>query len=310
MTKKSFRLIIIAIKMKSHGFLRTSCAKTILMAKGEIMKKLLTLIVAALMSITCVFGLVGCSDDNGKPTLQVYTNAGFAPYEYVNEFGEVVGVDIDIMKEVGEVLGYNVVINDIEFDQILVEVEKSELAIGAAGMTETDERNEIALPSIQYAKSVQYVIVKADAFEGKEKLTLADLKTLGTKAIGVQEGTTGDFLVSDAISGTEDDNGQHVAGELENAGFSRMGYTNAIVASQDIGTTLGAVVIDKLPAESICKGNTALKCLELDAEPENYVLYFNKAATELRDKVNKVLEKIIAGGVIDFYTLKHSGGII
>ena len=32
-----------------------------------------------------------------------------------------------------------------------------------------------------------------------------------------------------------------------------MSYTNAIVASADIGTTLGAVVIDKLPAKSIHK---------------------------------------------------------
>ncbi len=278
------------------------------------MKKILTLIIAMLMSLTCIFGLTGCNDDSSKPTLQVYTNAGFAPYEYVNESGEVVGVDIDIMKEVGEVLGYNVVINDIEFDQILVEVEKSELAIGAAGMTQTEERDVMALPSIQYAKSVQYVIVAADAFSDKDpandKLTISDLKTLSKKAIGVQDGTTGDFLVSDAISGTEDDNGDHVTGELEGEGFERMGYTNAIVASQDVGKTIGSVVIDKLPAESICKGNSALKCFELDAEPENYVLYFNKNATELRDKVNKVLEKMISGGVVDFYTLKHSGGII
>lgn len=278
------------------------------------MKRILTIIIATLMSVSCVFGLVGCKNDSDKPTLQVYTNAGFAPYEYVNEYGEVVGVDIDIMKEIGEVLGYNVVINDIEFDQILVEVAKSELAIGAAGMTQTDTRDEVALPSMQYAKSVQYVIVESSAFADKDpsvdKLTIADLQILTKKAIGVQDGTTGDFMVSDAISGYADDDGQHVTGELEGKGFERMGYTNAIVASQDIGRTIGAVVIDKLPAESICKGNSNLKCFELDAEPENYVLYFNKNATQLRDKVNKVLEKMIAGGVIDFYTLKHSGGII
>ena len=277
------------------------------------MKKFLTLIIATLMSLTCVFGLVACDKDNGKETLQIYTNAGFAPYEYVNEYGEVVGVDIDIMQEVGEVLGYNVVINDIEFDQILEEVGKNPLAIGAAGMTKTAERDEIALPSIEYAVSVQYVIVPADAFTNKaptDKITIEELKSISKKAIGVQEGTTGDFLVSDAISGTEDDDGNHVKGELEDAGFEKMSYTNAIVASADIGTTLGAVVIDKLPAESICKGNTAIKCFQLDAEPENYVLYFNKEATALKDKVNKVLEKMISGGVIDFYTVKHSGGIV
>ena len=92
--------------------------------------------------------------------------------------------------------------------------------------------------------------------------------------------------------------------------MSSVGYTNAIVASQDIGTSLGAVIIDKLPAESIVASNSNLECYELDAEPENYVLYLNKNATELLAKVNKVLEKLISGGVIDYFTLKHSGGII
>ena len=278
------------------------------------MKKFLTLLVTAILAVTCAFGLVGCNKDGDRPTLQIYTNAGFAPYEYVNEYGEVVGVDIDIMKEVGEVLGYKVVINDIAFDQILVEVAKNELAIGAAGMTQTAERDLVALPSIQYAQSVQYVIVSSADFTNKDpnvdKLTISDLLSLSKKAIGVQEGTTGDFMITDAINGYTDDNDQHVTGELEGEGFQRMGYGNAIVASQDIGQTIGAVVIDKLPAESICKGSSTLKCFELDAEPENYVLYFNKNASELREKVNKVLENMITGGVIDFYTLKHSGGIV
>lgn len=277
------------------------------------MKRIITLLVALALSVCCLFGMTACSTDNGKPTLQVYTNAGFAPYEYVNTYGEVVGVDIDIMKEVGEVLGYNVVINDIEFDQILVEVAKNELAIGAAGMTKKPERDAVALPSSEYAVSVQYVIVPATMFADKaegDTVSVAELEAITTKAIGVQRGTTGYFLISDAINGVEGDDGEHVTGELEGKGIECLSYSNAIVASQDIGTTLGAVVIDKLPAQSICKGNTNLKCFMLDAEPENYVLYFNKNATALRDKVNAVLETMIENGVIDFYTLKHSGGII
>ena len=275
------------------------------------MKKLLTMIIAMAMCVACVFGVTGCGDT--RPTLQVYTNAGFAPYEYMNEYGEVVGVDIDIMREVGEVLGYNVVINDIEFDQILVEVAKSELAVGAAGMTKTDKRDEIALPSNEYAISVQYVIVPADMFTDKnegDKVTVAELSAITKKAIGVQEGTTGDFLISDEVNGYEDDDGNPVEGVLQGQGIEVMKYTNAIVASQDIGLTLGAVVIDKLPAQSICAGNANLKCLELDNEPEHYVVYFNKNATELRDRFNAVLDVMIEKGLIEFYTLKHSGGIV
>ncbi|MBO5328506.1 MAG: transporter substrate-binding domain-containing protein [Clostridia bacterium] len=270
------------------------------------MKKLIAVLATLVALTSCALGFAACSSDP-RPTLNVYTNAGFAPYEYVNEYGEVVGVDIDIMEEIGEALGYNVVINDIDFGLIMEEVGKNELAVGAAGMTKTDERDEAALASISYAVSVQYVIAPKDSLDDKVvdgKVSLADL---AGKKIGVQEATTGDYLVSDEI----DENGEiEGTGVLEGTNATKTSYTNAIVASGDIGANIDVVVIDKLPAQSIVSGNANLECYELSEEPEQYVLYFNKNATELVAKVNKVLEKLIENGVIDYFTVKHSGGIV
>ncbi len=275
------------------------------------MKKFVTALTAAIMGLACI-GTSACSTDDGK-TLYVYTNAGFAPYEYLSETGEVVGVDIDVMNKVGEELGYNVVVNDIDFDQILTEVANNKMAIGAAGMTKKAERDEVANASIPYATSIQYVIVPKGTFDNSDlvegKLSLSKLSELSNKAIGVQKGTTGSFMVTDAIDGTEDENGNHVTGDLEGSGASDYEYANAIVASQDIGTALGAVVIDKLPAKSIVSANSAtLECFELEAEPEQYVLYLNKEATELLAQINTVLDKLIKDGSIDQFTIQHSGG--
>ena len=282
------------------------------------MKKFFVMLLTLIMGIGCI-GFIGCGDSEGK-TLNVYTNAGFAPYEYVNEKGEVVGVDIDIMKEVGEVLGYKVVIKDIDFNQILVEVAKDEYAVGAAGMTKRPDRDEVALATNIYATSVQYVIVptgtfgEADLVDGK--LPLEKLATLSKKAIGVQEGTTGNWLIDDAIAGydsVDETTGDtiHTTGELEGTGNSSFLYANAIIASNDIGISLGAVVIDKLPAQSIAAAsNGTLEAIELNADPESYVIYCNKNATSLVADINKVLDAMISGGVIDYYTLKHSGGIV
>ncbi len=274
------------------------------------MKRIITLVLAMLVGIACV-GFTACGGSD-KETLNVYTNSGFAPYEYVDKDGVVKGVDIDIMYEIGEVLGYNIVINDIEFDQILEEVRKDKLAVGAAGMTKDSERDKIALASISYATSVQYVIAEKDTFDSAlvgGKLPLSALENLTKKNIGVQEGTTGNWLVEDAINGTEDDDGNHVDGELEGKDFDFSTYTNAIIASGDIGDAIGAVVIDKLPAQSIVASNPNLECYELDAEPESYVLYFNLEAEKLVEDVNKVLNVLIEKGVIDYFTIKHSGGI-
>ena len=257
------------------------------------MKKLLTLIMTAILGIACVFGMTACGKkETGKEKLYVYTNAGFAPFEYVDESGDVVGVDIDVMQEIGEILGYEIVVNDVEFDTILPEVEKGTNAVGAAGITQKDDRDKMALATVSYFQSTQYVVAPKGTFEDGAKVTVAQvIAAVGDKKIGVQTGTTG----ADLVSKTNED--------------ITIGYTNAIVASGDIGSTLGAVVIDKLPAKEISKSNTSFAYWEIDAEVESYVLYFNKSQTELVGKVNKILTYMLDNGVIDYLVAKHSDGL-
>ena len=230
----------------------------------------------------------------------LYTNAGFAPYEYVNEFGEVVGIDVDVMQEIGEILGYKVVVNDIEFKNILNEVGKNKMAVGAAGMSQKAERDEVALASHVYATSQQYVIAPVGTFEDGAVVTEAQIyEAVGDKKIGVQQGTTGSFLIEDYLKSIEVNYEDKV-----------IDYSNAIVASSDINSTLKAVIIDELPAKAISADNNGLACWKIDAEMESYVLYFNKEATELVAKVNKILDVMIETGAIDYFTMKHTGGIV
>ncbi len=256
------------------------------------MKKIITLIIAAAMLLGCA-ALAGCGKTEEK-VLNVYTNAGFAPYEYLDENGKVVGVDIDVVNYIGEKLGYKVVINDIEFNAILNEVSKDKFAVGAAGMSKKPDRDEVALASEVYATSIQYIIAPKGTFEG-EKVALADAvayaAAASVKSIGVQKGTTGADLVAGGIEGTD-------AKVIE--------YSNAIIASNEIGSTVCAVVIDKMPAEAICKDKDNLQCWSLDAEMESYVMYFNKDNAELVASVNTILKKMISDGLIDQYTVKHS----
>ncbi len=258
------------------------------------MKKTISLILAVVLAAVSILGFAACGNKEDGKVLNVYTNAGFAPYEYLDSNGNVVGVDIDVVNYIGEKLGYTVVVNDIEFNQILNEVAKDKNAVGAAGMSKKDERDAVALASSVYATSIQYVIAPKGTFS-TETVKIADVAAYAagqsSKAIGCQKGTTGADMVAGAVEGTE-------AVSIE--------YSNAIVASQDIGSAVAAVVIDKMPAESICKGSDSLQCWCLDGDMESYVLYFNKEATELVSQVNEILEKMIADGLIDQYTVKHS----
>ncbi len=261
------------------------------------MKKLLTLIIAALLAVTACIGLTACGQD--KDTLYVYTHSGFAPYEYVDEKGNLVGVDMDIMKKVGAELGYKVVFKDIDFGLIMTEIQGNKNAVGAAGMSKRSDRDEVAIASIEYAVSVQYVILpKNNTIEKSgEKV---DLSALAGLKIGVQEGTTGFSLVKGAVENTD--------GALYGTDAGYTDYKNSILASLDMGSKVDAVIIDKLPAQSICNANQNLVCYELTEAPESYVYYFNKGNQELVDKVNKVLQKLIDDGFVTQATINHSNG--
>ena len=97
--------------------------------------------------------------DHSKGELVMATNAEFEPYEY-HEGDEIVGIDVDIARAICDKLGYELKIEDMEFDSILPAVAAGKADFGAAGMTVTDERKENAEFTDTYANATQVVIVK------------------------------------------------------------------------------------------------------------------------------------------------------
>lgn len=175
-------------------------------------------------------------DIKAKGELIMYTNAAFPPFEYLNG-EEVVGVDVDIAKEIAKSIGVKLTIKNVEFDTILASIESGKGDIGAAGISITDERKQQVDFSDKYVTSMQYIILAEDS----DIKTIEDLKG---KRIGVQSGTTGDLIISEE---TEKD------GVLVDSKTKVMPYNNAIDASMALKSgKIDAVVIDELPAKNIC----------------------------------------------------------
>ena len=260
--------------------------------KEIIMKKIVTLALAALL-VVMALALTACGpkyntvDDikaNGK--LVVYTEAGFAPYEFVYE-NDIVGVDIEIMKKVAEKLGVELVVEDVNFDSITGAVKGGKADAGAAGMTITAERAEEVDFSIPYASTEQYVIVKADA-------AIPTVEALVGKTIGVQQGTTSDFLVEELISN----------GTL--TGSTLTPYDAPALAAAALGSKVDAVVTDKLTAEVIVAANggayQTAKLTKADgsdaAEVEEYGVCVGKGNESLLAVINEVLAEVLADGSV------------
>ena len=157
-------------------------------------------LVSVLLVAACVFSLAACgskddSKDSGdskkdsKDTLVMATNAEFPPYEF-HEGDDVVGIDADIARAIGEEMGMEVKIEDMAFDSIIPAVTSGKADFGAAGMTVTEDRKKNVDFTDTYATATQVIIVK----EGSD---IAGPDDLTGKKIGVQLGTTGDIYADD-----------------------------------------------------------------------------------------------------------------
>lgn len=185
------------------------------------MKKILVL------CLVCVICLTGCGKRDD--TLIMVTEAGFAPYEYYDD-GEIVGVDIDIAREIAKEMGKKLVVKDVAFDSIINEVKTGKADFGAAGISYTDERAKQVDFSINYSTSNQVVVVKNGS-------NIRDVNNIDGKKIAVQLGSVADTYVTSNFKNSE------IVREKK--------YLAAIQDLKD--GKADAVVMDELPAKEMVK---------------------------------------------------------
>ena len=99
----------------------------------------------------------GTTYPNG--TIVMATNAQFPPYESLNG-AEVVGFDPDMMKAVCDKLGYELKIENMDFDSIIAAVDSGKADVGVAGMTVTEDRLKNIDFSDSYTTATQVIIVR------------------------------------------------------------------------------------------------------------------------------------------------------
>lgn len=241
------------------------------------MKKYALLIAAAIL-IAAMLTLSGCS----KGELIMATEAGFAPYEYY-EGQEIVGVDVDIAKEIAKDMGKKLKINDMEFGAITAAVSSGQADFGAAGMSIDAERLEVVNFTVEYAQSKQIIVVRTDS-------PIAGPADLDAQSIGVQLGTVADFYVQD---------------ELPNAQLKQ--YAKYLESVSDLKNgRLDCIIMDILPAQAILTENPDLKILEEEVFTDSYAICVAKNNQKLLDQINKTLQRLIDEGKIEEFTVKHT----
>lgn len=267
------------------------------------MKKVIAMLVATIM---CVAALTACgsssepasaeasaestkaesaaaaSTEAAVSTIQdgkliVGTNAAFPPFEYVGDDGEPEGFDIALIKAIGERLGYEVEIQDMEFGSLVAAI-GTKIDVSIAGMTITEERQQSVDFSDSYYDAVQFVVALPDD-------SLATAADLEGKTIGCQLGTTGESIASDI------------------AGATVQSYDKAVDAVNDlINGKIDVVIIDQNPAQVFAEkfeGKVvAIDGASFDFESEEYAIALPKGSA-LVDQVNEALAELKADGTFD-----------
>ncbi|MCC8157508.1 MAG: transporter substrate-binding domain-containing protein [Oscillospiraceae bacterium] len=134
--------------------------------------------------------------NEGKLTISM--SADFPPYESLDDSGNIVGIEVDIMNLIAEQLGLELQIDDMDFDSALLAVQQGKSDMVVSGVSITDERKATMNFTDSYTTAVQVIVVP----EGSD----VTLDNLGDQLIGTQRGTTG-FIYTDDDYGTDHVNG-------------------------------------------------------------------------------------------------------
>lgn len=237
------------------------------------MKRILLLIIA-------IFFITGCEKNDN--TLVMVTEAGFAPYEYY-ENGEIVGVDIEIANEIANALGKKLKIKDIAFDSIVNELKSGKADFALAGMSITPERLKEVDFSIEYTTSRQVVMVRKDS-------NITSVNDIYDKKVAVQLGSVADLYFSEDYPNTE-----------------LVRQKKYLSMTEDLkANKLDLIVMDELPAKQIVINNQDLKILNGYVFEDTYGIAVKKGNTELLEKINEVLKRLMSENKIEEYIIKHS----
>lgn len=210
------------------------------------------------------------------------TNAAFPPYEMTTDSGEFEGIDVETAQAIADKLGLELQIDDMDFDAALLAVQQGKSDMVMAGVTVTDERQNVMDFTDSYATGIQSIIVKEDS-------DIASVDDLAGKKIGTQRGTTGYLYCSDDFGD-------------ENV----VAYDNGLTAVQMLNNgQVDCVVIDNAPAKEFVAANPGLKLLDTAYVEENYAIGVGKGNTELKDAINTALEELKADGTLQAIVDKY-----
>ncbi len=237
-------------------------------------------ILAILLALIAALFAPGIASAQPGRTYTIATDLTFAPFEFENEDGKLVGIDIDLLNAIAEDQGFKVDIKQLGFDAALQAVQAGQADGVIAGMSITDARKQVFDFSDPYFESgVQMAVLETD----NDVKSYEDLRG---KRVAVKNGTEG-------ASFAESIKDQY--------GFTTVYFADSASMYDEVRTGNSVAVFDDYPvlAYGITQGN-GLKTVTEKEVGASYGFAVNKGQNaELLQMFNAGLQNLRDDGQYD-----------
>lgn len=223
------------------------------------------------------------AQDLGGRRVIVGSDATYPPFEFVNEAGEIVGFDVDLVNAICERINCVAEFRNFAWDGIVAAIGAgvfTDFDMVASGVSITEERSRTAAFSDPYLVVSQAITVRVE----NEALTLEDFTAEGsTLRLGAQLGTTNAALAVELV------------GEGRTVIYDD--FNSAILAL--LQGDIDGVIIDGVTADAFVAqyaGELVVEIRGLSSDPLGLVF---EQGDELIDAFNAGLAMIREDGTLD-----------
>lgn len=221
-------------------------------------------------------------DLTGKDTLTMVTSPDYPPYEFYQTKGgdrKIVGFDVDVANKIAQELGFQLKIQESDFNGLIPALQANRADFVMAGMTPTPERRKNVDFSIIYYDAKDTII----APKGSNLTKPEDLKG---KVVGVQLGTI------------QEQNAQEIAKKVAGMQIKQLNRVPDIIQEIKAGRIAAAIVEDTV-ATGFVRANPDLEFNPIPSEQESGSAIAFPKGSRLVEPFNKVLYRMKGSGEMD-----------
>lgn len=244
------------------------------------MKKIIMCLMLMVSVFVSSFGADKSLEDiKKKGYFVVGLDATFAPMGYRDENGELVGLDIDLAREVAKRIGVEARFRPCEWDAIVFDLRSKNIDMVWNGMTITPAREKQVAFTKPYLSNDQIIFTRKETAPAK-------VENLVGKIVGVQLGSSG-------AQSVEDNPIRKEIKELKK-------YATNVEALMDLEAgRLDAVVMDEVSGKYYNSKKSTLNYSIENLAKESYGVAIRKQDKALLDEINKQLDAMKADGTFD-----------